>query len=160
MLGNGSEMRILVCGGRDFANPIPYDHSPENKSAMDEYRFVMDELNKIVNEKSTLYNPDDNWLPTDITIISGEADGVDSAATDFAVVNYTQYKGFPADWKTHGKAAGPIRNQQMLDEGKPDLVIAFPGGNGTADMVRRARKAGVEVREIKYEKEREDKDTI
>lgn len=55
---------------------------------------------------------------------------------------------FPADWVTLGKAAGPIRNQQMLDEAKPDWVVAFPGGNGTADMVRRARKAGVKIVEV------------
>ncbi len=53
---------------------------------------------------------------------------------------------FRADWDKHGKAAGPIRNQQMLDEGKPDLVLAFAGGKGTDDMCRRAREAGVEVR--------------
>jgi hypothetical protein len=41
--------------------------------------------------------------------------------------------------------AGPIRKQQMLDEGKPDLVVAFPGGRGTAHMVRIARAAGIEV---------------
>jgi len=52
---------------------------------------------------------------------------------------------FPADWETHGKAAGPIRNQRMLDEGRPDLVVAFPGGRGTSDMVARAKRAGVEV---------------
>ena len=52
----------------------------------------------------------------------------------------------PADWKKHGKAAGPIRNQEMLEaEGGIDLVIAFPGGTGTADMVRRAEKAKIEV---------------
>jgi hypothetical protein len=49
-----------------------------------------------------------------------------------------------AEWKKYGPAAGPIRNQRMLDWG-PDLVVAFSGGKGTADMVRRARAAGVEV---------------
>jgi hypothetical protein len=48
------------------------------------------------------------------------------------------------DWKRHGPAAGPMRNQRMLDWG-PDLVVAFAGGKGTADMVRRARAAGVDV---------------
>jgi len=55
---------------------------------------------------------------------------------------------FLANWRTHGKAAGPIRNQQMLDEGRPHLVVAFPGGTGTADMVRRAKAAGVPVMEV------------
>lgn len=50
-----------------------------------------------------------------------------------------------ADWSKYGKAAGPMRNQKMLDEYKPDLVVALPGGRGTADMVSRARVAGVEV---------------
>lgn len=64
-------------------------------------------------------------------------------------------RAFPADWTTHGRAAGPIRNQRMLDEGKPELVLAFHKGNsrGTADMIRRAQKAGVPVKVI-TEKER------
>ena len=52
----------------------------------------------------------------------------------------------PADWDRYGKAAGPIRNQKMLDEYKPDVVYAFRStgkSNGTDDMVDRARKAGV-----------------
>jgi hypothetical protein len=45
----------------------------------------------------------------------------------------------------HGRAAGPIRNQAILDEGKPDLVVAFPGGRGTTDMVSRVQNARIEV---------------
>ena len=52
----------------------------------------------------------------------------------------------PADWKRYGKAAGPIRNRLMLDETKPDLVLAFPGGRGTENMITQARQAGVEIR--------------
>lgn len=55
---------------------------------------------------------------------------------------------FEADWHTHGRAAGPIRNRRMIEEGKPDLVVAFPGGRGTANMVNQARAAGIEVREV------------
>jgi hypothetical protein len=47
-----------------------------------------------------------------------------------------------------GKTAGPLRNQRMLDEGKPDLVVAFPGGGGTKDIVRRAVKAGLALHEV------------
>ncbi len=50
-----------------------------------------------------------------------------------------------ADWTTHGRAAGPIRNARMLAEYHPDLVIAFPGGRGTLDMVSKAERAGVAV---------------
>ena len=54
---------------------------------------------------------------------------------------------FPANWRGDGTyAAGPIRNQRMLDEFRPDLVVAFPGGTGTEDMVSRALRAGVKVK--------------
>jgi len=53
-----------------------------------------------------------------------------------------------ANWAGLGRKAGPIRNQEMLDQGRPNMVVAFPGGRGTADMVRRARGAGVEVIEV------------
>lgn len=109
-------MRILVCGGRDYADYAKVDS-------------ILDTLK-----------------PTHI--IQGGASGADSLAWDYAYVNNLPCTRYPALWKVQGKAAGPIRNQRMLDEGKPDLVIAFPGGAGTADMVRRARKAGVEVRVV------------
>ena len=53
---------------------------------------------------------------------------------------------YPADWGTQGKAAGILRNMKMLAEEVPDLVLAFPGGRGTDDMVRRSQRAGIEVR--------------
>lgn len=88
--------------------------------------------------------------PIDIDIIiSGHARGADQLGEMFAHQYNIPVEVYPANWDIHGKRAGFIRNQQMLDEGKPDLVIAFPGGVGTADMVRRAKAAGVEVIEVK-----------
>ena len=59
---------------------------------------------------------------------------------------------YPAKWKQYGKAAGPIRNAAMLaaelERGPVHLLLAFPGGGGTADMVRRSREAGVPVFEV------------
>jgi len=78
-------------------------------------------------------------------LIEGGANGADRLAASWADLNYVAKMTFPADWITHGRAAGPIRNKQMLDEGKPDLVLAFPGGNGTQNMIRQAQKAGVTV---------------
>jgi hypothetical protein len=66
-------------------------------------------------------------------------------AADWAEKEGVCCETYPADWYTHGKAAGPIRNQKMLDDAFPDVVLAFPGGRGTADMVRRAEKVGVTV---------------
>jgi UDP-N-acetylmuramoylalanine-D-glutamate ligase len=66
-------------------------------------------------------------------------------ASTWASLNGRGHVAFPADWKTHGKAAGPKRNRQMLDDAKPDLVVAFPGGRGTDDMVNKAKSRGVPV---------------
>jgi ABC-type Fe3+-hydroxamate transport system substrate-binding protein len=130
----GLDMRVLVCGGRDFTNRA----------------LVYSTLDAIANKYNLWATPDDygNSLPLGLTIISGAARGADRIAADYAVVNWTGLKEFPADWKRYGKSAGPIRNKQMLDEGKPDLVIAFPGGRGTANMVAQARRAGIPVIEV------------
>lgn len=84
-------------------------------------------------------------------IIEGGAAGADTYAKLAAKELGLPFETFDADWTRYRKAAGPIRNQRMLDEGKPDLVLAFPlpGCRGTWDMVRRAKKAGVEVKIFK-----------
>ena len=108
-------MRVLVCGGRDFA-----DQSYLN------YRL------KLLHKATPIS-----------VLIQGGARGADSLAKTWAIINCVKVLEFPADWETHGKSAGPIRNAQMLLEGKPDLVVAFKGGVGTRDMVRRAQYAGI-----------------
>jgi hypothetical protein len=89
----------------------------------------------------------DAWLTslTPSVIAEGGASGADRLAAIWAHDNDVRCETFPARWALHGRAAGPIRNQQMLDEFNPDIVLAFPGGRGTADMVARARKKGVRV---------------
>jgi predicted Rossmann-fold nucleotide-binding protein len=124
--------RILVCGGRDF----------------DDYPFVAATLDRICAEKGWEYEPDEygNTLPS-VVVIQGGARGADACADQWAVTRWCSMIEIKADWDIWGKAAGPIRNQRMLEE-KPVLVVAFPGGVGTKDMVERARRAGVEVMEI------------
>lgn len=80
--------------------------------------------------------------------ITGGALGADSAAYSYAVSHHIPVVVYSAQWKQFGKAAGHILNTQMLVEGKPDLVLAFPGGVGTANMCRQATAAGVEVRHV------------
>lgn len=87
-------------------------------------------------------------IPDVTCIIHGCATGADHEAMCVAEALGIKHAPFRADWHTHGKAAGPIRNARMLKDGKPDLVIAFPGGRGTADMIRQATAAGIPVREI------------
>lgn len=108
-------MRLLVCGGRTF----------------DDHAMVVRVMDRI------------NALRKIETIIHGDAPGADKLAGAWAVMRRVPVLAFPAAWDQHGKAAGPLRNQQMLDEGQPDLVIGFPGGTGTRDMLTRAERAGV-----------------
>jgi predicted Rossmann-fold nucleotide-binding protein len=77
-------------------------------------------------------------------IIEGGASGADQCANRWAYWNLIRCTRVRADWGTYGRAAGPLRNAEMLKL-KPDLVIAFPGGSGTANMVAQARAAGIEV---------------
>lgn len=110
-------MKVLVCGGRDFADRMMlYEH--------------LDVMHS--NHAITL-------------IIHGDARGADTLAKEWAVSRGVKHRAFPAKWAEHGKAAGPIRNAQMLAEGQPDKVVAFPGGSGTANMVEQSRRAGVRV---------------
>lgn len=102
--------RYLICGGRDFDN----------------YALMEDALAKLILH------------PEDAIIFHGDARGADSLADRWAREHGVPVKAFPADWDRHKKAAGPIRNRQMLMEGRPDVVIAFPGGPGTKNMVEQA----------------------
>lgn len=115
-------MRVLVCGGRDF----------QDRDA------VWNGLYGLVNDRGDLIS----------AVIEGGAAGADRAARQWAEHCGVKHHTFMADWNAHGKAAGPIRNQAMIDTGRPDVVLAFPGGRGTADMVRRAKSADIEVVEV------------
>jgi predicted Rossmann-fold nucleotide-binding protein len=78
-------------------------------------------------------------------IIHGNAPGADSLAHIWAMNLRIPIISMPANWNGLGNRAGPFRNGWMLEWAMPDLVIAFPGGPGTADMKQKARKAGVTV---------------
>lgn len=115
-----------MCGGRDY----------NNKAA-------------IFNYLDMLFNPTNDLMPTIWgTIIAGGANGADHLAIEWAIANWMPWEEYPADWERYGKKAGYLRNKQMLEEGKPDFVVAFPGGRGTANMVQLAEAAGVNVNKI------------
>lgn len=121
-------MKILVCGGRN------YDDWETFRKVL--WKYYVEGLRTPVDGKSSL------------EIISGMARGADSMAVSFAKTFGLKLHEYPADWAWHGKGAGAIRNRQMLNEGKPDLVVAFPGGVGTYHMISIAKRAGVRVIEI------------
>jgi len=86
--------------------------------------------------------------PLDIDqIIEGGARGADTLARKYGEFCNIPVVEYLADWNTHGKRAGPIRNSQMLREGRPNLVVAFWDGKspGTKDMIAQAEKAGVKT---------------
>lgn len=126
--------RLLVCGGRTFGSyGTSRRGSKEWKRAEAERSLIFDTLSDL--------NP--------LSIIEGAAPGADTVAGEWAALNNRKLQEFPADWKKHGPMAGWLRNKQMLTEGQPDLVLAFPGGKGTAMMVELANKAEVPVIQIK-----------
>lgn len=116
-------MRILICGGRFY-----------NEEHM-------------IRDRVVYLDP-----AHDVVIHGGCRSGADAIADKWARFYGLEVEVYLADWDSHGRAAGPIRNQRMLDEGKPDLVLAFWDGvsPGTKDMIKRAHAAGVPV-EIVYQ---------
>ena len=96
-------------------------------------------------------------LPTGSVIIHGACRGADRIAGLVAEELGYEVEPYPADWATFGRAAGVIRNRQMMDEGEPDLVIAFHSdisrSSGTADMLSVAERSGVEWKIITGEED-------
>jgi predicted Rossmann-fold nucleotide-binding protein len=89
-------------------------------------------------------------------VIQGGADGADSLASYWVRENAVMELRMPARWKKHGKFAGPKRNEAMVkmavmfDElGHDVMVVAFPGGRGTADCLERAERADLAIRRVK-----------
>jgi hypothetical protein len=118
------DFRVLVCGGRDY----------------DDAQLLVEVLDELL-QQATAQNKR-------IILIHGAARGADSLAESWAEYHKLQIKRFPANWKKHGRAAGAIRNTIMLEEGQPQLVVAFPGGAGTRNMIQQAQKYGVPVKRI------------
>ena len=84
-------------------------------------------------------------------LLTGGASGADHIAQAWARERNVPNEIFRAHWGKEGPGAGPIRNKRMLVEGRAELVIAFPGGDGTANMVDIAEKAGVRVIKIDWQ---------
>ena len=112
-------MKILVTGGRNYSD----------------WAAVYAALDRLVLE----YGP--------LVVIQGGATGADALARDWCAQQPHVSELITEPYrKDLGRAGGPVRNQAMIDKHHPDIVVEFPGGNGTADMVSRARRAGIVVR--------------
>lgn len=77
--------------------------------------------------------------------VTGPYVGADYWAHQWALARGIETIRFHANWKAYGRAAGPLRNRQMCDSGNPGLVVAFPGGRGTANMIALASARGIPV---------------
>ena len=123
-------MKVLICGGRDLNRHECFNWLERN---------LLDYLADATG----------CWTVISIDcIIHGGAKGADEGAKDWAKSEYIKCIEYPADWKKHGRSAGPIRNRKMITEGKPDIILALPGGKGTANMIKQAHDAGLPVIEI------------
>lgn len=103
-------MRILVCGGRAYHD--------------------RDWVFNVLDTVHSMYKV--------TCVIQGGARGADSLGQRWAEANRIPCQQFDADWDTHGRAAGFIRNEEMLTKGRPNMVVAFPGGPGTRNMIKLA----------------------
>lgn len=110
-------MRMVVCGGRHFLD----------------FRWLCDVLDAIHASRGPVS-----------CLIEGDATGVDELAGNWARMHGIECVAVRAEWMRYGRSAGPRCNQAIIAM-RPDLAVAFPGGTGTADMVRRAKTAGIEV---------------
>jgi hypothetical protein len=110
-------MRVLVCGGLDYTDRAKLFVELDRLHA--EYVFE--------------------------TVIAGGAGGVDALALEWAQAHGIATQVFNAKWGTLRHTAGQLRNARILAESRPDIVVAFPGGRRTANMVKQAKAAGVWV---------------
>ena len=117
-------MRVIVCGSRNWGE---YPHQRQK---------IYDALDAIHAAKPITF------------LFHGNARGVDTVAGTWGKLKQTiQVVPVPAEWSKYGDRAGPIRNKNMLGQGV-ELVIAFPGGKGTTNMIAQAERAGVKVQKI------------
>lgn len=114
-------MRVVVTGGRNYTNDLA-----------------------VAGELWALYVDD----PSEFIVAHGGAKGADMLADDWCDRVGVEKRVYPANWAAHGRAAGPIRNRKMLEEFRPAIVLAFPGGAGTANCVKTARELGILVKMI------------
>lgn len=111
----------VICGGRFFADQAMFDGA----------------MSEIIQLRG---------CPA--RIIHGDCQGADRMAAAWGKRMGIGVVAVHADWATYGLKAGPKRNQLMLDTFKPSVLVAFPGSRGTADMMRKSRKARADVIEV------------
>lgn len=112
-------MKLIIAGGRDYV-------LEGQVSDFDQFmQAIVDQLGAVTE------------------VVSGGAKGADSVGMDWAGRKGIPVRVFAPDWDAYGRAAGPIRNRQMAEYA--DALVCFPGGKGTASMIREAEKVGLRI---------------
>jgi hypothetical protein len=128
--------RLIVTGGRRFGYAARDEFPRRKRRAATERQYVEGALENALT-------------PRAIVVVGDCPTGVDAIVRDYARKHNRDLEVFCADWKRHGRKAGPIRNGEMVRatvaEGGAVRCLAFPGGNGTSDCIRQAKAAGVSV---------------
>lgn len=122
-------MRVLVTGGRHYGDRARVFNELDRLHGVD--RVPGGKITLVIHGACVLRG-------------SKELRGADRWAQEWAIEREVPYLGHPAPWKLYGNGAGPRRNESMITRWRPVddvmVVLAFPGGSGTADMVNRARQ--------------------
>ena len=119
---------VLVCGGRTFAV-----EGADRDKYIKEHSYFLGVMEQLWEKRK----PD--------MLIHGNANGPDKLAGQFALEQECNVMAIPAKWKTLDKKAGMLRNAEMLILANVDLVVAFPGGIGTAGMMKLAREKEIPI---------------
>jgi hypothetical protein len=135
----------IICGGRSYGI-MPRDYHPD----------AADRLREIARqEEGRLYiilrSARERLGVT--RMVMGNQTGADYLASRWCRENGMSFQVYEADWQTHDKNAGPIRNRQMIMEERPmpEICIAFPGSRGTRDMVRQAEAHFLRVIKVDWQ---------
>ena len=127
------EIRIIIAGTRTF----------------EDYGLLKDRVDRII------LGLREDFPGKRIVIVTGAAKGADQLGSRYARERVLALREFPANWRAYGRAAGPIRNQQMLDyilQATPVLIAFWNGkSRGTKNMIDTAKRAGVKTTVIYYE---------
>lgn len=119
------EFKLIVAGGRDYRD----------------FARVETEIRALADNELKDYA---------VSIVSGMAQGADRLAWQFAKNMDVRVYEFPADWGTHGKAAGHIRNRAMAEFAHGLLAFWDGQSRGTANMIDTMANMGKSVRTIRY----------
>lgn len=115
-------MKLIIAGGRDF--------SSLNSFGFIDYCITRSPFRGIKE------------------IVSGCAEGIDAEGEHWASHRMVRVKKFPADWKKHGKKAGPLRNKKMAEYADALLLIWDGESKGSSSMRKEAKKAGIPIFEV------------